>query len=267
MHISELAIYPLKSACQIRVNEMALGAMGPAWDRRWMLVDAAGKFVTQRSHARLCLLVATVENNALRLAAPGRSALLVRPVAVPERLAVTVWEDTVQAEAVSPEADAWCSDFLGMPVRLVFMPDGSGRIVSPVFAGPGHCTGFSDGFPLLLVTQPSLDHLNTQLEAPVDWRRFRPNIVLAGAMLPHAEDGWRRLRIGRVELAVVKPCSRCVIPSIDPETGVKNSQILTVLQSYRAREDRKIYFGQNVIVTKRPAIAGLHVGDAVEVLE
>lgn len=267
MHISELAVYPLKSARQVRVSEMPLGALGPVWDRRWMLVDANGKFVTQRTHARLCLLSATVEGNVLQLAAPGSPALLVRPQACPQSLVVTVWDDDVVVEAVSPEADAWCSDFLGMPVRLVFMPETTQRFVSPAFAGAGQRTGFSDGFPLLLVTQPSLDHLNAQLELPVDWRRFRPNIVLAGAMLPHAEDGWRHLRIGEVELAVVKPCSRCVIPSIDPDNGVRNGHILTVLRRYRAREDGKTYFGQNVIVTKMPASACLREGDVVEVLE
>lgn len=268
IRVSELAIYPLKSARQVRVSEMTLGALGPAWDRRWMLVDTDGRFVTQRTHARLCLLSATVGHDALmRLAAPGMSALLVQPVVDPERLAVTVWNDTVLAEAVSPEADAWCSAFLGMPVRLAFMPEATQRIVSPAVAGPGQRTGFSDGFPLLLVTQASLDHLNAQLESPVDWRRFRPNIVLAGAMPPHAEDDWRRLRIGAVELEIVKSCSRCVIPSIDPDTGVKNGQILTILRSYRARADRKTYFGQNVIVKKRPEMACLRVGDLVSVLE
>lgn len=267
MHISELAIYPLKSAGRVRVNEMALSTLGPVWDRRWMLVDAAGHFVSQRTHPRLCRLSAMLEHNVLRLSAPGCMSLLVEPASSPELMAVTVWNDLVQVEAVSPVADAWCSAFLGASVRLVFMPESTQRVVDPVFAGAGHVTGFSDGFPILLATQSSLDHLNAQLEVPVDWRRFRPNIVLAGAMLPHAEDGWRRLRIGEVELALVKPCSRCVIPSIDPETGVKNSHILTVLRQYRAGEDQKIYFGQNVVVTKMPEFACLRVGDHVERLE
>jgi uncharacterized protein YcbX len=265
MHVSELAIHPLKSARRLSVPELALGPLGPQWDRRWMLVDGDGRFITQRTHPRLCLVTATVADGMLELVAPGMPALRVEPVAVPETLAVTVWEDAVAALAPSPAADAWCSAFLGLPLRLVFMAEDTVRAVSPAHAGPGHRTAFSDGFPLLLVTQAALDHLNAQLPSPVDWQRFRPNIVVAGA-LPHAEDGWTRLRVGAVELAVVKPCSRCVIPSIDPATAVKDSQILTVLRSYRSGADGRTYFGQNVVVAGQVPGAVLRVGDAVEVL-
>lgn len=266
MHISELAVYPLKSARQLRQDCLEFDTQGPRHDRRWMLVDAAGKFVTQRTHPRMSLLSAVVEGEALRLAAPGRADFLAVREGE-EALTVRVWEDEVQAWRVSAAADAWCSDFLGMPVRLVAMPPRGERVVSPQHAGPGHRTAFSDGFPILLVTQPALDALNAKLDTPVDWRRFRPNVVVAGDMAPHAEDGWKRLRVGEVELAVVKPCSRCVIPSIDPETAVKNSQILTVLRSYRAREDGKTYFGQNVVISHCPPGARLELGAVVEVLE
>lgn len=271
MHISELAVYPLKSGRQQRQDWLEFDAQGPRYDRRWMLVDATGKFVTQRTHPRMSLLSAVVQDgsageDALRLSAPDMPDFLARREGA-EMLAVQVWEDAVQAWRVSAAADAWCSEFLGMPVRLVAMPSAARREVSPQHAGPGHFTAFSDGFPILLVTQPSLDTLNAKLPAAVDWRRFRPNVVVAGDMAPHAEDGWRRLRVGEIELAVVKPCSRCVIPSIDPETAVKNSQILTVLRSYRAREDGKTYFGQNVIITRCPPGARLVQGAAVEVLE
>lgn len=266
MHIGALAIYPLKSGRQVSVQSMTLDRFGPAGDRRWMLVDGSGRFVTQRSHPRMCLLAATVENGRLLLQAPGQPDLLVEQVTEPGLLTVTVWEDQVAAQAVSPVADAWCSTFLDMPVRLVWMPESTRRVVSPAHAGMGHTTGFSDGFPLLLVTQSSLDYLNTLLPSPVDWRRFRPNVVIAGDLSPHAEDGWRRLLIGDVELAVVKPCSRCVIPSIDPDTADKNSQILTVMRRYRAGADGKTYFGQNVIVSRRPEGARLNLGDPVRVL-
>jgi uncharacterized protein len=266
MHISELAVYPLKSARQQRQDFLEFDTQGPRHDRRWMLVDAAGKFVTQRTHPRMSLLSAVVEGEGLRLGAPGRPDFLAQRQGE-ETLVVQVWDDRVQAWQVSAGADAWCSDFLGMPARLVVMPPTAERVVSPPHAGPGHRTAFSDGFPLLLVTQPSLDALNAKLSSAVDWRRFRPNVVVAGDMPAHAEDGWKRLRVGEIELAVVKPCSRCVIPSIDPETAVKNSQILTVLRSYRAREDGKTYFGQNVIITRCPDNARLCVGDVVQVLE
>lgn len=266
MHISELAIHPLKSARRLQVQALPLGRLGPQWDRRWMLVDAAGRFVTQRTHVRLCQVTAGVEEGVLVLEAPGRVRLRVVPVAAPEVLQVSVWGDTLPAPAISPAADAWCSDLLGVPVRLVFMPETGARPVNPEYAGHGHHTAFSDGFPLLLVTQSSLDHLNARLPAPVDWQRFRPNVVVAGDVAPHADDGWRHLRVGETELAVVKPCSRCVIPSIDPVTAVKDSQILTVLRSYRSSADGRVWFGQNVIVAAAAPGACLRVGDPVEVL-
>lgn len=271
MHISELAIHPLKSARPVAVSELALGPLGPAWDRRWMLVDGEGRFITQRTHPRLCLLAARVDaDGGLLLEAPGRLSLRVLPASRGGTVVATVWNDSVAALTCGPEAEAWCSEFLGQPVRLVFMPEDAVRAVDPRYAGPGHRTAFSDGFPLLLVTQSSLDHLNSRLReaglADVDWRRFRPNLVVAGALPPHAEDGWRRLRAGVVELEVVKPCSRCVIPSIDPDTAAKNSQILTILRSYRAYEDGKTYFGQNVILRGATTGERLRIGDPVEIL-
>lgn len=264
MHVGALAIYPLKSGRQVLVDVMRLDRFGPAGDRRWMLIDDAGRFVTQRTHPRMCLLQAEESNEGLWLRAPGMPDLHVVRPAGDRTVSVTVWEDQVDAWRAGPEANAWCSGFLDMPVRLVWMPESTHREVSPAYAGKGHTTGFSDGFPILLVTQSSLDHLNSQLQEQVDWRRFRPNIVVAGDMAPHAEDDWKRLRIGEVELAVVKPCSRCVIPSINPDTADKNSQILTVMRGYRAAADGKTYFGQNVIVVTALEGAVIRVGDSVE---
>lgn len=270
MHIGELAIHPLKSARRIVLQELVLDALGPQGDRRWMLVDAEGRMLTQRTHPRLCLLAATLEESGLKLAAEGWSDHLVVPDAEPRHQRVTVWEDSLEAVLPSRAADAWCSAFLGLPVRLAWLPDEVVRPVDARHAGPGHRTAFSDGFPLLLVTQSSLDHLNGLLReagAPaVDWARFRPNVVVAGDVPPHAEDGWRRLRVGEVELALVKPCSRCVIPSIDPVTADKDSRILTILRRYRSREDGRIYLGQNVVVARAPRGARLSLGETVEIL-
>lgn len=270
MHVSYLATHPLKSAAAVPLAQLRLTGLGPEWDRRWMLVDATGDFVTQRTHPRLCLLVATVEEGRLRLQAPGLPDIVVRPVAAPATAAVRVWRDTVEAELPSPEADAWCSTFLGMPVRLAFLPSRTLRPVDPAWAGAGHRTAFSDGFPLLVTTQSSLEHLNGLLAAEglpaVDWRRFRPNLVIAGELPPHAEDGWRRLRVGAVELELVKPCSRCAIPSIDPDTARKDARLLQVLRRYRARGDGFLYLGQNAVVASAPPDACIRLQDRVEVL-
>ncbi|MFP5430343.1 MAG: MOSC domain-containing protein [Gammaproteobacteria bacterium] len=267
MHVGALAIHPLKSGRQVPLDVMPLDRFGPVGDRRWMLVDVAGRFVTQRSHPRLSLVSAREQGGVLQLQAPGLDVIRVQQPMGSDPVVVVVWEDEVEAWPASAEADAWCSRFLDMPVRLVWMPASAQRRVSPAHAGDGHFTGFSDGFPLLVVTQSSLDYLNARLPEPVDWRRFRPNIVIAGDVPPHAEDDWRRLRVGAVELALVKPCSRCVIPSINPDTADKNSQILTVLRQYRAGAEGKIWFGQNAIVTGRPAAAVLTLGDPVTLLD
>lgn len=270
MQVSELAIHPLKSGRRLRVDSITLDAQGPVHDRRWMLVDASGRFVTQRTHPALCRVTALPEGDGLRLSAPGMPALaLAAPLS--ETLTVEVWADRVRAQAMGPAADAWCSAFLGMPVRLVAMPASSRRAVDAAWAGPGHLTAFSDGFPLLVVTQSSLDYLNRQLAVPVDWERFRPNVVIAGDLPPHAEDGWRRIRIGEgeeaVELELVKPCSRCVIPSIDPVTAVKDGQILTVLQRYRRFADGRSYLGQNAVVASAGVPGLLRLGAPVCVIE
>jgi uncharacterized protein YcbX len=270
MHVSYLATHPLKSAAAVPLDRLRLTDLGPEWDRRWMLVDGEGAFVTQRTHPRMCLLVAQVQDGRLRLRAPGLPELVVVPVASPPAAPVRVWRDTVEAELPSPEADAWCSAFLGLPVRLAYLPPRAVRPVDPAWAGEGHRTAFSDGFPLLVTTQSSLDHLNRLLLADglpaVDWRRFRPNLVVAGHLPPHAEDGWRRLRVGTVELELVKPCSRCVIPSIDPDTACKDPRILQVLRRYRAREDGFLYLGQNAVVAAAPDDSSIRLQDRVEVL-
>lgn len=270
MHVSYLAIHPLKSAAAVPAEQLPLAGLGPEWDRRWMLVDDDGGFVTQRTHPRLCLLSATVDAGHLHLRAPAMPPLLVIPPGRPATAPVRVWRDTVLAELAGPEADAWCSAFLGLPVRLAFLPASTQRLVDPAWAGPGHRTAFSDGFPLLVTTQSSLDHLNGLLAGEglpaVDWRRFRPNLVVAGEVAPHAEDGWRRLRVGEVELALVKPCSRCAIPSIDPDTARKDPRILRVLRRYRARDDGFIYLGQNAVVVSAPANPVIRLQDRVEVL-
>lgn len=271
MYLSELALHPLKSARRVVVDEIRLGPLGPEGDRRWMLVDAAGDFITQRSHPRLCLLEATVVEGELRLAAAGHGEHRVRPEAEPQALTVQVWGDRVAALAPSAAADAWCSAFLGQPVRLAWMPDTTVRPVDEGHAGPGHRTAFSDGFPLLLVTQASLDHLNGRLAAAghpaVDWARFRPNLVVGGELPPHAEDDWRRLRVGGVELVLVKPCSRCVIPAIDPATAARDNRLLEVLRAYRRRADGRSYFGQNVVVAAAAPGARLRRGDPLHILE
>jgi uncharacterized protein YcbX len=184
------------------------------------------------------------------------------PDVAASRVSVTVWADTVDAADAGAEAAAWLSEFLGTDCRLVCFAREAVRPVDRVYAEASDQVGFADGFPFLLISQASLDDLNARLAQPVPMLRFRPNLVIGGSE-PYAEDDWRRIRIGDLTFRVAKPCSRCIIPTIDPATARRGSEPLRTLMSYR-RRDNKVYFGQNLV---HDAVGRLAVGMPVEVLE
>ncbi len=259
--LKSLHIYPLKSGRGHTAESVELDRFGPRGDRRWMLVDASGRFVSQREEPRMARLDASIQPGGLRLGMDGAALDVELP---PENRArsVVVWEDQVMALDAGDAAAAWLQQQLGRVLRLVYMPEDSQRRVDPAYASRGETVSFADGFPLLLLSASSLDELNPRLSQPVELDRFRPNLVIEGCE-PHAEDGWRQLRIGEVEFEVAKPCSRCAVPSLDQRTGEKHPELLRVLAGYRRGEDRKVYFGQNLLYG-RPG--RLTVGDLVEVL-
>jgi uncharacterized protein YcbX len=159
---------------------------------------------------------------------------------------------------------------LQQPVRLVYLDDPTRRSPNPEFAQPGDVVSFADGYPVLLASENSLDLLNDWIaegprpdEGPLDIRRFRPNLVVRGAA-PFAEDGWTRIRIGEATFRVVKGCDRCVLTTLDPETGEKQMEPITTLARYR-RWDGKTWFAANLVPDTPGAV--LRVGDEVEVLE
>lgn len=243
--LAEIRVHPLKGARGISVERWAVDDFGPALDRRWMAVDAEGTFLTQRSHPRLVLVETAVEGGRLVLSAAGRSGVEVPgPEAVGPRSSVQVWRSGTEGIDVGEEPAAWLSDFLGEGVRILFMPDQVWRPVSRRYARDRRVS-FADGFPFLLVSRASLDELNRRLDEPVPVERFRPNLVVEGTAA-HEEDRWRRLRIGDVDLRVAKPCARCVVTTVDVDTGEKGSEPLRTLARYR-RSDGKTYFGQNLI--------------------
>jgi len=263
LRLSEIWVYPVKSCGGIALDRAAIGPRGIRWDRHWMVVDPAGRFLTQRQLPVMATIATGLTADSLVLQAPGAAPLELPLLLATQPVAVSVWNDTVTAAAVSAAADRWLSARLGTPCRLVRFPDSARRAVDPAYGQPGDETAFADGFPLLLIGQSSLDDLNRRLPSPVTMRRFRPNLVVSGAA-PHAEDGWRRIRIGPVQLRVVKPCSRCAITTVDPDGGRRDGlEPLQTLGTYR-RRDGKVYFGQNLI-PDRPGELG--VGDPVEVLE
>ncbi len=263
LSLSEIHLYPVKSMRGLAPGEWAVDRFGLAGDRRWMLVDREGRFLTQRQEPRMALLDTRLEDQRLLLSADDMAPLeLPREPRRGDRREVTVWNDRASALDAGDEAAERLSRFLGRPVRLVYFPANGDRPVDPAYADPGDRTAFSDGFPFLLISQASLDDLNSRLTGPVSMIRFRPNLVVSGCA-PYAEDRWRRIRIGKLQFRVVKPCSRCVIPTIDPLSAEKGPEPLRTLTQYR-RRDGKVYFGQNLL---HDGNGTLRLGDRVEVLE
>jgi len=262
MLLSELWRFPVKSMRGIRAARLAVDARGLHLDRHWMLVDDQGRFLTQRQLPRMALLNTALEGGTLSLWLEGEAP---RTVVCPQDgplIDVRVWSDECQARGVNAGVDEWLSDFLQTDCRLVYLPPDQERAVDPAYARPGEQVGFADGFPFLLISRASLDDLNTRLEMPVPMRRFRPNLVVEGCE-PYAEDAWKRLRIGGLEFRVVKPCSRCIIPTIDPETAERGVEPLRTLSGYR-RWDNNVWFGQNLL---HDGPGMLQEGMSVEVLE
>ncbi len=261
--LSGLHIYPVKSCAGITLADAELDARGLKHDRRWMIVDPAGNMITQRSHPQLALIGTAIADGQLLLSSFGMDELAVPAAdASTQRMAVRIWNDEVSAWHIAA-ADAWLSQAVGEDCHLVQMPDDAIRPCDPAYAQAGDHTGFADGFPLLLIAEASLDDLNRRLDQAVEMRRFRPNLVVAGCEA-YAEDNWSAIRIGNIDMRVVKPCSRCPIPTVDPDTGeVSSGEPLQTLASYRER-DGKVYFGQNVI---HNAPGRLRTGDRLTVLK
>jgi uncharacterized protein YcbX len=262
MQLTELWRFPVKSLRGGRFSALDVGPRGFVHDREWMLVDAEGRFLTQRQQARMALVDSRLVEGQLRLEAPAMPPLAVSIADRGEPLEVQVWGDRCAALAPDPAADAWLSRFLGLPCRLVRQPAAAVRPVDPSYARPADQVGFADGFPFLLISQASLDDLNRRLDEPVPMLRFRPNLVVSGAE-PYEEDRWRRIRIGELSFRVAKPCSRCIVPTIDPATAERAAEPLRTLMTYR-RRDNKVYFGQNLL---HDGSGRLAEGMAVEVLE
>lgn len=261
--VTAVSVFPVKSCAGIALDRGEVTATGFAHDRELMVVDPDGEFVSQRSEPRLALVRVTVpDHRTLRMEAPGLDPLVVDLASDAGRREVGVWGDRVRAASVGSAADRWITAFLGRPCALVRMPADAVREVDVDEAGPGHRVGFADGYPFLLLSEGSLDELNRRLEAPVRMDRFRPNLVVDGCA-PHAEDRWRRVRIGDVVLRVVKPCSRCAVTTVDQATGERGREPLATLSTYR-RDGNRVMFGQNVVPETVGVIA---VGDPVEVLE
>jgi hypothetical protein len=269
MHLAGLFIYPVKSLRGCAVTSAGIDALGLVGDRRFLVVDAEGRFLTQRTLPRMALIGTSLGDGHLVLTAAGCRDLIVRQASdasAPLRR-VTIWKhEGIAAEDCGQEAADWLTRFLGVPCRLVRQGRDYERFVLKAAAHPDDAVSFADSCPFLLIGEPSLAALNDRLVARgdelVSMNRFRPNLVFSNGD-PHAEDAWRSLRIGAISFRSAGPCARCIVVSTDQETGIRHPEPLQTLGAYRrdARDPSQVNFGVNLIhVTKAGTLT---VGDLV----
>ncbi len=264
--ISQLYIYPIKSLGGIAVDKVMVTSRGLQFDRRFMLVDDNNSFITQRTLPKLALLRTAIEEEKLfvyhnentdeKLSVP----LVPEPSA--ERTMVCIWDDSCEAQFVNDEADKWFSAKLDVSCRLVYMPESTQRQVDSDYAIEKDITSFADDFHVLLIGASSLDDLNNRLEKPLPMNRFRPNIVMDGGM-PFEEDTMEEFSINGIDFCGVKLCSRCVVTTIDQETGFSDREPLKTLATFRSFSN-KLFFGQNVLCRGKGMV---RIGDQVRILK
>ncbi|MCD0487381.1 MOSC domain-containing protein [Pedobacter sp. MC2016-14] len=264
-YLSEINVYPVKSLGGISLQQAEVAEKGLKYDRRWMLIDETGTFVSQRKHPELALLGVTIDNG--RLSIHHKSDLANRvsfdlETHRGESIAVNIWDDISQGLEVSKEVSEWCADFMKTNVRLVQMPAQEKRLVDPKYAANQEIVGFADGFPFLLISQASLDGLNGKLSQPVPMDRFRPNFVFTGGDA-HIEDSFDSFYLGDVSFKAVKPCARCVLTTVDQQTGLKGAEPLKTLAGYRTI-NKKVMFGQNLI---HEGSGFVNVGDELKMVK
>ncbi|MFF2847816.1 MOSC domain-containing protein [Streptomyces sp. NPDC058001] len=269
--LASIHVYPVKAAQGHALRAAVVEPWGLAGDRRWMLIDASAKAITQRPHPRLALTaVEALPDGGVRLSAPGREPLTVAVPDPPGTTVVDIWKDKVEAVPADEAAHVWCSEWLDTDARLVHMADPAmSRPIDPAHARAGETVSFADGYPLLLTTRSSLDALNSLIaqgdhadEGPLPMDRFRPNVVVEGSP-PWAEDDWTRVAVGDLTFRVAKRCGRCVVTTTDQRTAERGKEPLRTLARHRRFGDQLV-FGQNLV----PETTGvLRVGDPVTILE
>lgn len=261
--VASLHVYPIKSCRAMDLVAVRFDELGPLYDRRFMVVDENGRYLTQRQLPKLALITPRLGPTALVVSAPQMPQLKVAMSQHGAKLTeIEVWRFRGPAEDVGEHAADWLSSFLERPCRLVRWSSSALREVNPAHARTQAATAFTDGYPVLLMNEGSVDDLGKRVGQRVAMTRFRPNLVVRGAE-PYAEDHWRKIRVGELTLDVVKPCSRCAITTTDQLTGERAKEPLTTLATYRER-DGEVYLGQNCV---HLALGSVRVGDEVEVLE
>jgi len=264
--LSHIFIYPIKSLGGIGLQSAKVEERGLQYDRRWMLVDKNGMFLTQREHPQMALLQVNIKDDTLQVShkvkAISNLQLPISSEQLSNHMVVNVWNDVVIAKNVSHDADLWLSEALNLDCQLVFMDNDSDRFTDRKYVDEPHHVSFADAYPFLIIGHESLNELNRRLKEPLPMNRFRPNFVFSGGE-PFIEDTWRDFMIGKLKFRAVKSCSRCVIPTINPDTAEKGREPLETLAKFR-KVDNKVMFGQNLVGYNEGVVK---VGDRVTQLD
>jgi len=265
LNVSDLFIYPVKSLGGISLSSALLTDRGFEHDRRWMLIDEENRFITQRQLPAMALLQVQLTETGLRVQHKINTAESIdipfQPP-LPYTIPVIVWDDMCEAQYVNERVDEWLSDMLSFNCRLVYMPDSSRRRVDTRYAANQEITNLSDGYPVLMIGQASLEDLNHRMAMLLPMNRFRPNIVFSGGS-PYEEDTMAHFTINEMDFYGVKPCARCVITTINQDNALAAKEPLRTLAAYR-NKDKRIYFGQNILYRGSGVV---QVGDRIEVVE
>ncbi|WP_430462277.1 MOSC domain-containing protein [Thalassolituus sp. LLYu03] len=244
--VSRLFIYPIKSCAGVEVSSLSFDQCGPVGDRRFMVVNLEGRFLTQRTHPAMAFIRPQYVDGHLLVSASDRPQLTISPEDAGEVLTVSVWDDSVAGADCGDTAAAWFSAALNTPCRLVRVFAGTERQVNRKYAQEGEWVGFADGYPVLVTLQESLDVLSSAVGRTVEIERFRPNVLLSGARA-FAEREWQSVSVAGGRLDLCKPCERCVIPTRNLTTQQREADVLDALKQH-CRLDGKIIFGQNALV-------------------
>lgn len=256
--LASIHIHPVKSLGGFAVQRVRLTDRGLEHDRRWMLVDPQGRFLSQRECPEMACLHTAPATEGFTVTDVRSGSVIHLPWELEGGSPVhaQVWNDAVDLLLADHGVHGWFSEALQRPVQLAFMPQHTVRITDRTYAEVP--VALNDAFPALIISQASLDDLNARLATPVPMERFRPNLVVAGGAA-FQEDEWRTVRIGSVRFRLVKPCARCVIPNTDQRIGVRQKEPLRTLASYRT-VGNKVLFGMNATFD---GPGSLHVGDPV----
>ena len=248
--LEEIHIYPIKSLPGVRVSNSVVMEKGLQYDRRLMLIDERGQFMTQRTRPEMCLFHVTL--NGSEFSIEDKSGIQIEKLKIDLSkswsgtiINAVVWDDEVEVIEVDPLTSLWFSNIFKLSCRLVAFPELNHRRIDPDYSPEDRNVSLADGYPMLMISRESLDLLNSKLAHPVGMNRFRPNLVVSGGS-SHEEDFLKRFRIGSNIFAAVKPCARCVLTTVDPETAKVGTEPLKTLSEYR-KNSNKVNFGMNII--------------------